>query len=59
MKGNEDTLSELTDNILKALQTASMIDMCKTSAKNYKIAIVAAIIAALSALAAWFAVLIA
>ena len=50
--------AELTDNIHRALQTASMIDMCKTSSRNYKIAIVAAIAAVLSALAAWVAVLI-
>ncbi len=47
----------IVNNINHALQTASMIDMCKTSAKNYKIAITAAIIALLSALAAWAAVL--
>jgi len=47
----------IVNNINHALQTASMIDMCKTSAKNHKIAITAAIIALLSALAAWAAVL--
>jgi hypothetical protein len=49
--------AELVANILTALQTASMIDMCKTSNKNYRIAIAAAIVAILSALAAWVAVL--
>ena len=56
VKGNEDTLSELTDNINDALRTEAMIAACKTSAKNYKIAIVAAIVAFLSMLAAWAAV---
>ena len=55
---NDATESQLVDNIERALQTATMIDMCKTSAKNYKIAITASIIALLSALAAWAAVLI-
>ncbi len=41
---------ELTEGIHRALQTATMIDMCRTAAKNYKIALVAAI-------AAWAAVL--
>ncbi len=42
-------------SIHQALQTAIMINMCKISSKNYKIAIIAAIAAALSAFAAWFA----
>jgi len=57
VKGNEDSLSELTDNIHYALQTASMIDMCRTAAKNYEIASRATKIAFGSALAAWAAVL--
>jgi hypothetical protein len=51
--------TELIANILTSLQTASMINMCRTSNKNYKIAIAAAIAAILSALAAWAACLIA
>ncbi len=43
-------------SINQALQTAVMVDMCKTASKNYKIAITAAIIALLSALAAWAAI---
>jgi hypothetical protein len=57
LKGYDAGISDLIDNIHIALQTATMIDMCKTSAKNYKIAIMASIIALLSALAAWIAVL--
>ena len=49
--------AELATNILTALQTASMIIMCRTSNKNYKIAIAAAIAAILSASAAWIAAL--
>lgn len=49
--------AELVANILAALQTASMVDICETSNKNYRIAIAAAIAAILSALAAWLAVL--
>ena len=45
-------------SIHQALQTATMIDMCKTSSRNYKIAIAASIAAVLSALAAWVAVCI-
>ena len=37
-------------SIHQALQTATMIDMCKTASRNYKIALIAAI-------AAWAAVL--
>ena len=42
--------AELVQNINNALQTESMIDMCKTASRNYKIALVAA-------MAAWAAVL--
>jgi len=47
---------ELVDNIHYALQTASMVDMCRTAGRNYWIAFVAALIAFLSAAAAWAAV---
>lgn len=46
--------SELVLNINNALQTETMIEVCKTAARNYKIAIAAAIAAVLSALAAWW-----
>jgi hypothetical protein len=48
--------AELVDNIHFALQTASMMDMCRTAAKNYWIAFVAALVALASAIAAWTAV---
>ena len=51
--------AELVANILTALQTGSMIIICRTSNKNYKIAIAAAVAAIFSALAAWAAVWIA
>lgn len=61
--------AELTENIHQALQTASMINMSKTAAKNYEIAVtatkaavknywIAAAIAFLSMLAAWAAVFV-
>ena len=43
--------SELVLNINNALQIETMIDMCKTAAKNYKIAVY-------SAIAAWIAVFV-
>ena len=43
-------------SINQALQTAAMIDMCKTAARNFWIAIVAAIAAVVSAVAAWAAI---
>ena len=51
------TESQLIYNIEIALQTASMIDMSKTAAKNYEIASRATKIALGSAIAAWAAVL--
>jgi len=61
--------AELVLNIQKAIQTATMIVMCKTAAKNYEIAVtatraavrnyrIAAAIAILSMLAAWAAVIV-
>jgi hypothetical protein len=47
---------ELTDGIHKALQTASMIETCRISTRNWIITVVASIVAFLSmvaALAAW------
>lgn len=60
---------ELIDSINDALQTETMIDMCRTAAQNYEIAVtatkaavtnnrIAAAIAILSMLAAWAAVLV-
>ena len=62
-------IPELVENINSALQTASMIDMCRTAAQNYEIAVtatraavrnyrIAAAIAILSMLAAWSAVIV-
>lgn len=48
--------SELVLNINNALQTETMIDVCKTAARNFWITMVAAIAAVLSALAAWSAI---
>jgi len=47
---------ELVDNIQRALQTASMIDMCETASRNCAIALIATLIALGSAVAAWVAV---
>jgi len=54
---NAITETEIVDNIHKALQTASTISLCKTASRNFWIAIVAALIALLSALAAWAGVI--
>jgi hypothetical protein len=55
--GHEANEAELTHNIHYALQTVSMINMCKTATKNYEIASRATKIALGSAIAAWVAVL--
>ncbi len=52
----ESECQSLVDNIHKRLEIAAVINMCKASAKNYKIALIATIIALLSMLAAWLAV---
>ena len=52
----EASIPQLVDNINQALQTATMIDMCKTANRNYKIALIATIIALGSAVALWIAV---
>lgn len=48
---------EIVHNIQLALQTASMLYMCKIASKNYKIALYAAIAAFVSAIAAWASIL--
>lgn len=48
--------TELANNIFSFLQTASMVDAARTASKNYIIAIIAAISAVISALAAWTAI---
>lgn len=47
--------SDLVQNINHALQTASMIDMCKIANRNFVIALIATLIALGSAVAAWVA----
>jgi subtilase family serine protease len=49
---NKITETEIVQNIHVALQTASMLDACHTASQNYKIAIWAAVAAAVSACAA-------
>ncbi len=62
-------IPELVENINSGLQTAAMVNMCRTAAKNYEIALnatktaikhywIAGMIAILSMLAAWAAVLV-
>ena len=53
---NSISESELVLNINNALQTETMIDVCKTAARNFWVAIIATIIALISALAAWWAI---
>ena len=55
---DRDGVSEgnLVANIHNALQTATMIDMCKTASRNFIIALVATIIALGSAVALWITV---
>jgi hypothetical protein len=50
--------SELVWNINDALQTETMIDMCKTATRNFWIALVSVVIALLAMFAAWTAVLV-
>ncbi len=45
--------SELVQNIHQALQTAMTLNMCKTANKQYKIAVLAAIVAVVSTFITW------
>ncbi len=56
MGGEDCTVSELIDNCHYALQTASMIEMCKTANRNFVIALIATMIALGSSVAAWVAI---
>jgi hypothetical protein len=49
---------ELTEGIHRALQTAAMIDACRTASRNFWIAIVAAMAAVLMALSSLIGVVI-
>lgn len=53
---NKITEAEIVHNIEVALQTETMINMCKATAKNYEIALRATKISLGSAIAAWAAV---
>ena len=55
---NRISESEIVHNIQFALQTETMIDMSKTAAKNFWIALTSVIIALLAMVAAWGAVLV-
>ena len=46
----------IVNNINHALQTATMIEMCRIASRNFWITVMAAIAAVLSALAAWVAI---
>lgn len=48
---------ELVVGIQDALQTASMINACKTASRSFWIALIATMAAAISAIAAWAAVI--
>jgi hypothetical protein len=52
------TITDVVNGIQQALQTASMINMAETAARSYWIALVASLIALLSAAAAWVAVFV-
>jgi len=51
----ETATAEIARNIHFALQTATMIDMCKTTNRNVWVALIASVVAFLSMLAAWLA----
>lgn len=53
---NMITETEIVHNIQEALQTATMINMCNISSRNFWIALIAMMAAAISAIAAWAAV---
>ena len=47
---------KIVTNINHALQTLAMIEMCKTANRNFVIALIATLIALVSAVAVWVAV---
>lgn len=51
----EAATAEIARNIHFALQTATMIDMCKTANRNVWVALIASVVAFLSMVAAWLA----
>ena len=54
---NVITEIEIVHNIQSALQTVTMINMCKITSRNFWIAVSAMIAAVISAIAAWAAVI--
>jgi hypothetical protein len=52
----KEQIEDLVQSINGTLQTWAMIDACRTAAKNQRTAVIAAIIALVSTLAAWAAV---
>ena len=53
---NEITETEIVHNIQFALQTETMVETCRISARNFWVALVATVIALLAMFAAWAAV---
>jgi enoyl-[acyl-carrier-protein] reductase (NADH) len=53
---NEITETEIVHNIQFALQTETMVEACRISARNFWVALVATVIALLAMFAAWAAV---
>jgi hypothetical protein len=51
----EAATAEIARNIHIALQTATMIDMCRTANRNVWVALIASVVAFLSMIAAWLA----
>jgi hypothetical protein len=55
---NKITETEIVHNVQVALQVETMIDMCRISARNFWVALVATVIALLAMIAAWAAVVV-
>lgn len=55
---NDATESQLVDNIQRAIQTASMINMCKIAANRFWVATIIAAIALTTAIVAWVTALV-
>ena len=51
----EAATAEIARNIHFVLQTATMIDMCRTASRNVWVALIASVVAFLSMVAAWLA----
>lgn len=51
----EAATAEIARNIHIVLQTATMIDMCRTANRNVWVALIASVVAFLSMIAAWLA----